>query len=338
MTATTGSGDPSHTETYPGMMQAEVPGTVELDSALADRVPAEVATILLRFADAASRVRDALATAPLDGTLGKTGATNAQNEATAKLDDLANDIFRDALQAVPGVARLISEEDPDPVEVGDGAYTLCFDPLDGSSNIGVASVGSVLGIYQGVTAAPSEAAPMTGRQLVASAFVVYGLPTVLVVSTWESSDGFAFDPADRTWRLAFQGIGIPEAQYASINWTYRVRWSSRVAAGVDAASANLGGRYSGSMVEDVLRVLLTGGVFMYPEDSKSPGGKLRMLYEVCPIGLAMVASGGAAIDGARSVLDVPVTAPHQRGPFVAGEASAVERYREAYTGTAPRAS
>ncbi len=321
-TGTTGSGDILHTS------------ALELGAALADRVPAEVGAILLRFADAASRVRGALATAPLDGNLGKTGATNAQNEATAKLDDVANEIFRDALWSVPGVARLISEEEPDPIEVGDGPYTCCFDPLDGSSNIGIAAVGSVLGIYEGASAPPSEAAPMTGRQLVASAFVVYGLPTVLVIATSEAADGFAFDPADGTWRLAFQGIGIPEAQYTSINWTYQHRWSAPVAAGVEAASAQLGGRYSGSMVEDILRVLLAGGVFLYPEDSKSPGGKLRMLYEVCPIGFVMQAAGGAAIDGSRSVLDVPVTSPHQRGPFIAGEAAAVERYRQAYTSAA----
>ncbi|MCK9486821.1 MAG: fructose-bisphosphatase class I [Dehalococcoidia bacterium] len=306
---------------------------VRMDAALAALVPAEVAVALLRFAEAAVQVRDALATAPLDGTLGKTGATNVQQEDTAKLDHLANDIFHGLLASAPGVARLISEEDHDPVEVGDGPYTLCFDPLDGSSNIGVASVGSVLGIYEGAPAPPSEASPMSGRQLVASAFVVYGLPTVLVVATREAAAGFAFDPADRTWRLAFPGIRIPEAQYASVNWTNRGRWPARVTAGVDAASAHLGGRYSGSMVEDVLRVLLSGGVFMYPEDAKSPAGKLRMLYEVCPIGLVMVAAGGAAMDGARSVLDVPVTAPHQRSPFVAGEAAAVERYREAYAST-----
>ncbi len=323
MTAPTGSGDAL------GIQRT----TATVAEALAERAPAEVCAILVRFAEAATALRDRLATAPLDGMLGHTGAVNAQAEATAKLDEAANEIFRDTLASVPGVARLISEEEAEPIEVGDGPYTCCFDPLDGSSNIGVAAVGSVLGVYEGMAAAPSEAAPATGRQQVAAAFVVYGLPAVLVIATPEGVDGFAFDPEAREWRLAFPAIRVPDAKYTSINWTYRARWSSAVTAGVDAASDGLGGRYSGSMVEDILRVLLSGGVFLYPEDSASPSGKLRMLYEVCPIGMVMEVAGGGAIDGGRSVLDVPVTAPHQRGPMIAGAAAAVERYRVAYTST-----
>ena len=196
-----------------------------------------------------------------------------QNESTAKLDDHANELFRTALH-LDSVARLISEEEPDAIEVGDGPYTCCFDPLDGSSNIGVASVGSVLGIYEGVSAEAfaEGGAGVTGRQLVASAFVVYGLPTVMILATPGAVDGFAFDPTDCTWRLAFPSIQMPTASYTSINWTYRNRWPEGVARGVDAASDGLRGRYSGSMVEDILRVLFSGGVFLYPEDSASPSG------------------------------------------------------------------
>src|SRR5690606_7397542 len=104
---------------------------------------------------------------------------------------------------------------------------------------------------------------------------------------------------------------------------YRPRWPEHVAAAVDAASDGLGGRYSGSMVEDVLRVILAGGVFLYPEDTTAPTGKLRMLYEVAPIGFIMRAAGGDAIEGRRSVLEVPITTPHQRGPMIAGSADAI---------------
>jgi len=301
----------------------------DLDGFLTGRVPEELRAILTGFAAASATLRDSLAMAPLLGLLGSTGETNVQNETTAKLDDVANSIFRDALQ-LPGVARLISEEEAEPVELGDGRYTVCFDPLDGSSNIGVASVGSVLGVYEGLPAAPADNAPATGRALVASAFTVYGLPSILVVATRDSVDGFAFNPEERSWRLAFPSIRLPEAQYTSINWTYRDRWPANVARGVEQASDGLRGRYSGSMVEDILRVLLAGGVFLYPEDSASPGGKLRMLYEICPIGFVMESAGGAASNGSGSVLDVPVTAPHQRGALVAGAASAVARYSEAY--------
>ncbi|GMU39267.1 MAG: fructose-1,6-bisphosphatase class 1 2 [Chloroflexota bacterium] len=302
-----------------------------LDAFLDGRVPAGVAAIVRAFAGASAELRDALATAPLRDLLGATGETNVQEEATAKLDQYANDLFHRSL-AIPGVVQLISEEDALPVVLGSGDYTVCFDPLDGSSNIGVAPVGSVIGIYTGFPAGPFDGATaVTGRQMGVAGFVVYGLPTVMVLATGSQVDGFAFDPEDRTWRLAFPGIRAQRAKYSSINWMYRDRWSPSVVRAVDAASQGLRGRYSGSMVEDVLRVLMSGGVFLYPEDSASPGGKLRMLYEICPIGLIMESAGGAAIDGSRPVLDVPVTDPHQRGPLVAGAADAVERYRLAYS-------
>ncbi|MDO9444627.1 MAG: fructose-bisphosphatase class I, partial [Dehalococcoidia bacterium] len=177
---------------------------------------------------------------------------------------------------------------------------------------------------------PFGGTPVTGRQMEAAAFVVYGLPTMMVLATAGQVDAFTFDPSDRTWRLTSAAVRAQPAKYASINWMYRDRWSPAVARAVDSTSSGLRGRYSGSMVEDVLRVLMSGGVFLYPEDSASPAGKLRMLYEICPIGLIMECAGGAAIDGTRSVLDVPITAPHQRGPLIAGAAEAVERYRVAY--------
>ncbi|MCA9847747.1 MAG: fructose-1,6-bisphosphatase [Dehalococcoidia bacterium] len=301
----------------------------DLASVLAGRFEREVCDILARFADASAELRDALATAPLSNLLGATGDVNVQGESTQKLDDRANEIFKAAL-SLSSVARLISEEEDEPIEVGDGRYTLGFDPLDGSSNIGFASVGSVLGVYDGVARNSFDAGGMTGRSLVAAAFTVYGLPTMLIVASREQVSSFAFDPSDRSWRVAAERITVPKATYTSINWTYHSRWSPSVVGGVEAASDGLRGRYSGSMVEDILRVLLAGGVFMYPEDSSSPNGKLRMLYEVCPIGFVMEAAGGAASTGTQPVLDVAVTSPHQRSPFVAGATDAVGRYIAGY--------
>lgn len=293
------------------------------------RVPAGVAAILVRFAEASATVRDALATAPLSGLLGQTGGTNVQGESTQKLDEHGNAVFRDALR-IPEVALLISEEEDEPIDVEGGPYAVAFDPLDGSSNIGIASVGSVLGIYEGVTRDALAAGSVTGRQLVASAFTVYGLPAMLLVAAGGSVSSFAFDPGDRSWRLVAEGLRVPEGAYTSINWTYHDRWPAHVQQAVAAASDGLRGRYSGSMVEDILRVLIAGGVFMYPEDSSSPQGKLRMLYEVCPIAFLIEAAGGRASSGGGPVLDVAVTSPHQRSPFVTGSAEAVARYEEAF--------
>jgi fructose-1,6-bisphosphatase I len=306
--------------------------TSDLAGALEGRFPAPVAAILQGFAGASASLRDLLELAPLRDALGKTGEVNVQGEATAKLDDMANAIFVEALK-LPGVAWLVSEEEPEPVAVGDGPYTCCFDPLDGSSNIGVSPVGSILGVYQDVPGFSPET-PFTGRKLVAAAFVVYGLPTMMILASAERADGFVFDPRDRSWQRTAPELQVPGAQYSSINWMYRDRWSDRVRNGVDAASDGLRGRYSGSMVEDILRVLMSGGVFLYPEDDSSPRGKLRMLYEICPISFIMEVAGGAATTGEQPTLDVPVTNQHQRSPVVVGSREAVLRYQEAYTAEA----
>lgn len=302
----------------------------DLATALRGRFEDDICAILVRFAEASAALRASLAVAPLSGMLGATGDVNVQGETTQKLDEHANQIFRSAL-SLPCVARLISEEEDEPIELGNGPYTCCFDPLDGSSNIGFASVGSVLGVYRDVAAdAFSSGGGVTGRQLVAAAFTVYGLPTMLIVSSTTEVTSFAFDPSRGDWRVVAERLTVPPASYTSINWTYHSRWASHVLQAVDGASDGLRGRYSGSMVEDILRVLLAGGVFMYPEDSSSPNGKLRMLYEVNPIGFIMEAANGAASTGAQPVLDIVVTRPHQRGPFVAGAADAVARYEAAY--------
>lgn len=302
---------------------------VDLSAFLDGRIPGDLAHILSQFASASTRLRDELALAPLSGMLGSTGETNVQQEATAKLDDRGNEIMREAL-SVPGVGLLISEEETEPVVLGDGQYTCCYDPLDGSSNIGFAAVGSILGVYSGVAPDVFPGGQITGRQLEAAAFTVYGLPSILVLAVAGEVNGFVFDTRDQQWRLGFPQIQIPEASYTSINWTYRNRWPDSVVAGVDAASEKLRGRYSGSMVEDMLRILMSGGVFMYPEDSSSPDGKLRMLYEICPMSMVAELAGGGASNGSQAALDVPVTKPHQRAPFVAGSAAAVTRYDEAY--------
>lgn len=302
----------------------------DLGSVVREQFPASVAAILQRFGEASAQLRDLLETAPLRDLIGSTDAVNVQGEVTAKLDEAANSVFVEALR-LPDVSWLVSEEETEPIHLGDGTYACCFDPLDGSSNIGVSGVGSVLGIYTGVSGFGDDT-PITGRQLVASAFTVYGLPTMLMIASPGNVDGYVFDPADRTWKLTQSGITTPKAKYTSINWMYRDTWSPQVTAAVDAASEGLRGRYSGSMVEDILRVLLSGGVFLYPEDNSSPSGKLRMLYEVCPISFILEAAGGASTNGGTAILDVPVTRAHQRSPLIVGDAAAVARYRGAYGG------
>jgi fructose-1,6-bisphosphatase I len=239
----------------------------DLATALRGRFEDDICAILVRFAEASAALRASLAVAPLSGMLGATGDVNVQGETTQKLDEHANQIFRSAL-SLPCVARLISEEEDEPIELGNGSYTCCFDPLDGSSNIGFASVGSVLGVYRDVAAdAFSSGGGVTGRQLVAAAFTVYGLPTMLIVSSTTEVTSFAFDPSRGDWRVVAERLTVPPASYTSINWTYHSRWASHVLQAVDGASDGLRGRYSGSMVEDILRVLLAGGVVILPEYS-----------------------------------------------------------------------
>lgn len=275
--------------------------------------------------------------------LGSTGEMNVQGEEVQKLDKFADRTICRLNDHTGRLAVMASEEQPDIISIPDrfpvGKYVLLFDPLDGSSNIDYnVSVGTIFSIYHRKTKdgwGTIEDCLQKGRELVASAYIVYGSSTMLVYSTGHGVHGFTLDPSVGEFLLSHPNIHIPEKpQYYSVNQGYQKYWSEGVRRytewlqGYEASRKALSLRYIGSLVADFHRNLLTGGVFYYPADTKDPSqarGKLRLLYEAIPLAFLAEQAGGYASDGHQSILDIQPTNLHQRTPLFIGNRDLVEK-------------
>jgi fructose-1,6-bisphosphatase I len=267
--------------------------------------------------------------AGLAAVLGRSGATNIQGEEQQKLDVLANDVMKSVIQKTGRVCVTASEEDDEPVPVPQenhpGKYVLMFDPLDGSSNIDVnASIGTIFSIHTRVSPEGNPGALrdclQVGRKQVAAGYVIYGSSTILVYSASPGgAHGFTLDPRIGEFLLSHPNIVTPvQGTYYSVNESNYDRWTDGYREVVRVFKSRKNARYIGSLVADFHRNLIAGGIFMYPADSKSPRGKLRLLYEASPLSFIAEAAGGAATDGERAILDIEPTALHQRTPLVIG--------------------
>ncbi len=270
--------------------------------------------------------------------LGRAGTVNIQGEDQQKLDILANDVMRQVVGKTGRVCVMASEEDEEPIptqgEHGYGKYVLLYDPLDGSSNIDVnVSIGTIFSVHNRVT----ESGPGTlqdclqsGRRQVAAGYVIYGSSTVMVYSAGHGVHAFTLDPTIGEFLLSHRDLRTPPVgKYYSINEAYYDRWTDgyravvRAFKGLDGAGKGKNARYIGSLVADFHRNLMHGGVFMYPADTRSPRGKLRLLYETAPLAYIAEAAGGAASDGSTPILDIVPTELHQRSPLVIGSSEDV---------------
>jgi fructose-1,6-bisphosphatase I len=223
-----------------------------------------------------------------------------------------------------------------------GKYVLLFDPLDGSSNIDFnVNVGTVFSIYHRKTRegrGTLEDCLQRGRDLVAAGYFVYGSSTMLVYSTGHGVHGFTLDPSLGEFLLSHPNICIPDKpSYYSVNQGYQRYWSPGVRRftewlqGQDGSRNALPLRYIGSLMADVHRTLLSGGVFYYPADTRDPGlpsGKLRLLYEAIPLAFLAEQAGGYASDGRQSILDIQPTSLHQRTPLFIGSRDLVQKAEE----------
>jgi fructose-1,6-bisphosphatase I len=271
--------------------------------------------------------------AGLADILGATESENVQGEVQQKLDVLSNDIIIKALDHGGRLCAMASEEEPEIIQIPDkfkcGKYCLMFDPLDGSSNIDVnVPVGTIFSVVQKIS--PGQRGELKdflqpGHEQVAAGYVIYGSSTMLVYTTGQGAHGFTLDPALGEFLLSHPDIRIPEkARYLSVNDSYETMWTDDVIElmrkyrGLSGGRKPLNGRYVGSLVADFHRNLLGGGIFAYPPNTKSPKGKLRLLYEANPLAYIVEQAGGAAIDGVRRILDVPPTELHQRTPLYIG--------------------
>jgi fructose-1,6-bisphosphatase I len=237
------------------------------------------------------------------------------------------------------LCAMASEEEEDMVLIPDrfkrGKYCLLFDPLDGSSNIDVnVPVGTIFSVLKKVS--PGVEANINdmlqpGYKQVAAGYVIYGSSTMLVYTTGQGVHGFTLDPSIGEFLLSHPDMKIPASgRYLSVNEAYEQNWTEPVRAlirryrGMDGKRQAMNGRYIGSLVADFHRNLLGGGLFAYPANTKSPQGKLRLLYECNPLAFICEQAGGAATDGKHRILDIQPTELHQRSPYFVGSKHDVE--------------
>ncbi|GAC1658416.1 MAG: class 1 fructose-bisphosphatase [Gemmatimonadaceae bacterium] len=303
----------------------------------------ELSGLLYDMALAAKMIANKVRRAGLVDILGAAGTENVQGEAVQKLDVFANETIIKAMDHGGRLCAMASEEEPGIIPIPDGfrsgKYVLLFDPLDGSSNIDVnVPVGTIFSVLRKVSSGPrGEMADMLqrGANQVAAGYVIYGSSTMLVYSTGQGVHGFTLDPTLGEFLLSHPNMRIPAiGRYLSVNDSYEQVWAENVRAlmrryrGLDGHRKALSVRYVGSLVADFHRNLLGGGVFAYPANTRSPHGKLRLLYEANPLAFIVEQAGGAAIDGCQRVLDITPTELHQRTPLYIGSRGDVETASE----------
>ena len=297
--------------------------------------------ILYNMALAGKLIAREVSKAGLVDILGMTGDTNVHGEAVKKLDEFADDVIFAALDHTGLLCCMASEEHEQirviPEKFPTGKYSLLYDPLDGSSNIDAnVSIGTIFSVHSKISGEPrgcEEDCLQKGDRQVAAGYIVYGSSTMLVYTTGQGVHGFTLDPSIGEFLLSHPDIQIPRPgkRIYSVNESYYYRWSEgqkRLVDHLKGLDGNNGDRFSsryiGSMVADLHRTLLYGGLFMYPADSKNPNGKLRLLYEGSPMAMIVEQAGGRATDGRRRLMDIEPESLHQRTPVYIGSAEYVD--------------
>ena len=290
----------------------------------------DLSAIMNRIALAGKLISRRLSQAGLMAdVLGFTGETNVQGESVKKMDVYANDVFISVFKQSGLVCRLASEEMDKPYYIPEncpiGRYTLLYDPIDGSSNVDInLNVGSIFAIrQQSGEDLDGEASDLLqdGRGQLAAGYIVYGPSTMLVYTIGHGVHSFILDPSLGEFILAQENIQIPDhGPVYSTNegnfwqWDEAIRDYTRYVHRHEGYTA----RYSGALVGDIHRILMQGGVFLYPGTVKKPEGKLRLLYETAPLAFLMEQAGGKASDGVKPILDVVPDKLHARSPLVIG--------------------
>jgi len=295
----------------------------------------ELSRLLRDIGIAAKIVNREVNKAGLMDILGSAGITNIQGEHQQKLDVYANEQFISALRSGGECCIVASEENEDFIridsEVSKSAkYIVAIDPLDGSSNIDVnVPVGTIFSIYRRKTingAAQLSDVLQKGTEQVAAGYIIYGSSTMLVYTTGRGVNGFTLDPSIGEFCLSHPEMKIPETGIIySINEGNYVHFPSGVKKYIKycqvedkATNRPYTSRYIGSMVADLHRNLIKGGIFIYPSTASAPKGKLRLVYECNPLAFVIEQAGGRATNGSGRILDLEVTELHQRSPIFIG--------------------
>lgn len=265
----------------------------------------------------------------IEGVLGFTGDINVQGESVTKLDVYANDVFISVFKQSGLVCRLASEEMEKPYYIPEncpiGHYTLLYDPIDGSSNTDInLSLGSIFAIRQQEGNDPDGSARdmlQDGRKQIAAGYILYGPSTMLVYSIGKGVHSFTLDPSLGEFILTEENIQVPNhGPIYSVNEGNFWQWDESIREYIRYVHRKEGytARYSGAMVSDIHRILVQGGVFMYPGTVKKPEGKIRLLYESAPLAFLIEQAGGRASTGTQDILDVVPQKLHERTPLVIG--------------------
>ncbi len=272
--------------------------------------------------------------------LGKTENVNVQGEVQQKLDVFANATLLNILKRSTHLCAIISEENAEPIKIPEefkkGKYIMVMDPLDGSSNIDVnVSIGTIFAIFKKIS--PGKEILMDdllqkGENLVGAGYIIYGSSSVFVYSTGNGVHGFTLDPGLGEFLLSYPNMRIPsKGTIYSINEGNYNLWSKGQKKYIDYLRENdkesgrpYKARYIGSLVADFHRTMLKGGIFMYPADSKSANGKLRLLYEAMPLSYIVENAGGKASNGSERILEIKPKEIHQRVPLFIGSKENVE--------------
>lgn len=302
----------------------------------------ELSRLLNGIRLAAKVVNHEVNKAGLVDLFGNSGDVNIQGESQQKLDVFANEIFIQALVNREIVCGIVSEENDEFItidgsdEQNNSKYVVLMDPLDGSSNIDVnVSVGTIFSIYRRVSPigspVTSEDFLQAGNKQVAAGYVIYGTSTMLVFTTGAGVNGFTLNPALGTFYLSHANIKFPESgDIYSINEGNYSHFPQGVKDYIKYCqeleeNRPYSSRYIGSMVSDVHRNMIKGGIYMYPSSFPYPEGKLRLLYECNPMAFIVEQAGGKATDGSQRILDIVPTDIHQRRPFFCGNTNMVEK-------------
>jgi len=292
----------------------------------------EFSWIISAIALATKAIGHKVRCARIQDVIGEVGETNVQGEMQQKLDVISNEIILRCLGDRDNIGVLASEENETPFllrsRAEGGRYAVLFDPLDGSSNldvsVGVGTIFSVLRLSD--EGSREEAMLQRGVNQVAAGYVLYGSSTVLVLTTGNGVDMFVLDQSIGSFVLVAKSLQIPSGNKTySINEAYTERFDEGVQNYLSWAHENgYTSRYIGSMVADVHRTLLKGGVFMYPPTSDKPEGKLRLMYEANPMAMIIEQAGGSAIAQGNRILEINPEGLHQRTSVILGSSDQVD--------------
>lgn len=303
----------------------------------------ELSALLRDISLACKLINKQVNKAGLVDIIGQYGATNVQGEEQMKLDVYADEMLISVLKMSNECSGIGSEENPEFIAFQDeysknSKYVVLFDPLDGSSNIDVnASIGTIFSIYKRVSPigepCTEEDFLQPGNKLMASGYVIYGSSTMLVYATKLGVNGFTLEPSIGEFCLSHPDMKCPQdGKIYSLNQGNSCVYHDGMKRYLDycmednkAESRPYSHRYIGSMVADLHRTIIKGGIFIYPGDKKNVNGKLRLQYECNPMAFIIEAAGGKAMDGNQRILDIAPQKLHQRVPIFIGSANLVDK-------------